>query len=133
MVLGCGLLCILIFTEGAPWFLVFPSTKTIANRYLGAVVDADLGAAKDLASHLDNCAVATIEQAQEDIAILGWAEIRSVAVELWASTGSTEEIEGARIALEYGSSTEEEWQPYMVDVMTYYKFPGRRGACGGSP
>lgn len=131
--LAGAVICYFISSGGVPSLLVFPSTKMIGQHYLAAVLAQDVEAAESLGVDLDNCPEATRRQAEHDIAILGGAEIRGVEMEIWHSTGSTEEVEGTVITLEYRSEPSDEWQPLTLRVMTFYEFPGRRGACGSHP
>jgi hypothetical protein len=133
--------CCFVANYGAfPPFLVAPSTRRIARRYLIAVTAGDVEAAVELAGSDKGCRRVMREMAEEDISLLGNADIRKVRIGVGASTGSREELEFADVWFEYRISADGEWQKGKIRLMTDYESwpangwpPGERYACGPRP
>jgi hypothetical protein len=133
VVLVVFLCCSFVLFEGAPSYLVFPSTRTIAKRYLEVVIAGDVKQVGRLAGSDGECQVLMQELAQADMEKLKGAEVRNIEIDVNYSTGSTEELEFATIRFEYCTFSHPEWQAASMRLMTDYKFPGRRYACGRQP
>jgi hypothetical protein len=66
VVLVVFLCCSFVLFEGAPSYLVFPSTRTIAKRYLEVVIAGDVKQVGRLAGSDGECQVLMQELAQAD-------------------------------------------------------------------
>jgi len=101
--------CCFVASYGAfPPFLVVPSTRRIAKRYLIAVTSGDVEAAVELAGSDEGCRRVMREMAREDISLYGGADVRKVWIGVGASTGSREELEFANVKFEYRTSASSE-------------------------
>ena len=123
--LSCGLLLHLSFVS-------YPSTKTLGQRYLAAVINEDLSAATDLARSKEECRAALREAALEDINEFGGAEVRNVSIGLEYNDGSDNEIQFAMVEFEYLRPGNEAWQSVSMRLYTDHDVPGFRYLCGRS-
>src|SRR5512132_3035676 len=82
-------------------FISYPSTKTIANRYLKAIISEDFEAAFELGRSREYCQDNLREGILKDIEKFGGSEIRDVEIEVHGNTGSDDEMQFADIRLAY--------------------------------
>ena len=127
--------CWFVAVYGAyPPFLIYPSTRRIAKRYLTAVTASDVEAAVELAGPDEGCRNAMREMAERDIALFGNADVRKVWIGVGQSQGSREELEFANVQFEYRISADSEWRKGTIRVMTdYQSLFERRYACADYP
>ena len=118
----------------APRMLGIPSTETLAQSYLDAVIHGNLDAAAALANAGDRICKNLMQQsARRDIQLLKGAEVRNVQIEVQPGEGSSESVEFAIISFEYRLSPQTAWKTGKLHLTTdhdrnYLGTP--RYACG---
>jgi hypothetical protein len=126
--IGYGLLIILLLSCTFLCFSVisFPSTKTIANRYLKAIISEDYEAAFALGRSREYCRDELHESILMDIEEFGGSEVRDVKIEVHGNTGSDDEMQFAEIQFAYRPPNQEEWQAAEIKLGTDHEVPGLR-------
>ncbi len=124
IVLACGSFLYLTFFS-------FPSTETIAQKYLDAIIHKDIGAVLRLAIPDDNlCQSNLMYIALRDIAKFGGAEVRGISVTVTGPEGSDEDIQWASIEFQYRETSQTEWENGKMVISTDHSAPGLRYTCG---
>lgn len=123
LVLFCG------FIAFAIGIVSFPSTDTLARRYLDAVIKEDMKSAVDLADSEEGCRIILVKDVEKDIARFGATEIQNVVIKVNNGTGSDDGIQIAVITFEYRESTQSMWQHGGMRLLTDYSAPGFRFLC----
>ncbi|MCP4368053.1 MAG: hypothetical protein GY797_08105 [Deltaproteobacteria bacterium] len=111
-------------------FISYPPTKTIANRYLDAIIREDFEAAFELGRSKEYCRDTLRESILKDIEKFGGAEVRAVAIEVQGNTGSDDELQFAEIRFAYRDPNQEDWQRAEMRLGTDHEVPGFRYTCG---
>ena len=111
-------------------FISYPSTRTIAGRYLDAVIDEDLTAAIGLARSNYACQHALRQAALLDIQEFGGDAVRNVSIKLRYNVGSDDEIQFADISFEHLVPGQRVWQSGSMTLVTDFDVPGFRYLCG---
>lgn len=98
---------------------VFPKSKTLAHRYLDAVVKADPQAAMRLMDDTDPWFIPCYEQdILLDIIEYGHAEIRGVRMQLFGPGGSDDSVQTVDITFQYLKPGQTQWQDGKLVIMT---------------
>jgi hypothetical protein len=104
----------------------YPSTRTIANRYLRAVINEDFEAALELGRSKEYCQGKLRDSILMDIEKFGDSEIRDVEINVYGNRGSDDGLQFAEIRFMYRRPNQEEWQTAEMQLSTYHKAPGMR-------
>src|SRR5215204_6112069 len=88
----------------------YPSTKTIANRYLQAIISEDFESALALGRSRKYCQDNLREGILRDIEKFGGSEVRDVGIDVHGNTGSDDEMQFADIRFAYRHPNQEEWK-----------------------
>ncbi|MCP4359259.1 MAG: hypothetical protein GY796_14700 [Chloroflexi bacterium] len=123
-----GSCCLFVYFS----FVSYPSSKTIANRYLNAIINEDFGAAIDLAQYNAYCQIALHRDAILDIEKYGGAEIQNVVIEMQHNTGSDDQLQFARVTFEYRHPDNPQLQQGEMLLVTDHDVPGFRYLCGNT-
>lgn len=124
-------LCVVASHPAVMHYLIFPSTHTIAQRYITAVTAGDLDAAAALADPGDKLCHERMRQAAErHIVLFEDAEIRELETRIGINTYSDESLEVATMTFEYRLSVDSVWQ--KGELMLWTDYFVRRYACGCS-
>jgi hypothetical protein len=107
-------------------FISYPSTKTIANRYLQAIISEDFEAALELGRSREYCQDELRASISMDIEEFGGTDIRDVTIEVHGNTGSDDELQFAEIRFAYPQPNREEWQTAEMKLGTDHDVPGLR-------
>ena len=107
-------------------FISYPSTKTIANRYLQAVTRKDLEAALELGRSREHCQDNLRESILMDIEKFGGSKVRDVEIDVHGNTGSDDEMQFADIRFAYSYLDQDEWQEAEMKLATDHEVPGLR-------
>jgi hypothetical protein len=107
-------------------FISYPSTKTIANRYLKAIVSEDFEAAFELGRSREYCQDKLRKSILMDIEKFGGAEVRDIKIEAHGNTGSDDELQFAEVRFFYRHPNQEEWQAAEMRLGTDHEVPGLR-------
>jgi hypothetical protein len=114
--------CVLLYFS----FISYPSTKTIANRYLQAIVREDSESALELGRSREYCQDELRASISTDIEEFGGSELRDVTIEVHGNTGSDDELQFAEIRFAYRHPNQEEWQTAEMKLGTDHDVPGLR-------
>ncbi len=104
----------------------YPSTKSIANDYLQAIINEDFEAAFRLGRSKEYCQDELRDSIAMDIDEFGGSEVRDVKIEVQGNTGSDDERQFADIAFSYRHPDQEEWQAAEIRLTTDHDVPGLR-------
>ena len=107
-------------------FISYPSTKTIANRYLKAIISEDFEAAFELGRSREYCQDNLRESILMDIEKFGGSEVRDIEIEVHGNTGSDDEMQFADIRFAYRHPNHKEWQVAEMKLATDHEVPGLR-------
>jgi hypothetical protein len=107
-------------------FISYPSTKTIANRYLKAIISEDFEAAFELGRSREDCQDERRESILMDIEKFGGAEVRAVDIKWHGNTGSDNGLQFADITFDYRHPNQEEWKRAEMRLTTDHEVPGLR-------
>jgi hypothetical protein len=128
-----AVLCVLCGVLTIPFWscISFPSSETLARRYLKAVINEDLEAAAGLVGSGEGCGCGASlrDDAWKDIAIYGGTEVRNVRIEVHFNTGSDESLEFAIVEFEYCRPGQSVWHRGEMRLMTDHKTLGFRYLC----
>ncbi|MHB1355880.1 MAG: hypothetical protein ACYCZF_07865 [Anaerolineae bacterium] len=123
-----GILCLgttivimlmVVYAVVANYITVFPRSKTLAHRYLAAVVKADPQAAMRLMDDTDPWFVPCYEQGiLLDIVEYGHAEVRGVRMELFGPGGSDDSVQSVNVTFQYLKPGQSDWQDGKLVIMT---------------
>ena len=119
MVLSC---CAFLYFS----LISYPSTKTIANRYLQAIIGEDYETALELGRSREYCQDELRESILMDIEEFGGSEVRDVTIEVYGNTGSDDELQFAEIRFAYRHPNQEDWQAAEMNLATDHEVPGFR-------
>jgi hypothetical protein len=118
----------------APRMLGTPSTESLAQSYLDAIIHGNIGAAAALAHAGDQICKNLMQQSvQRDIQLLNGAEVRNVQITVRPGEGSSKSVEFATISFEFRLSPQMAWKIGELHLTTdhdrnYLGTP--RYACG---
>ena len=104
----------------------YPSTKTIANRYLQAIIGEDFESALELGRSREYCQDELRDSISMDIEEFGGSEVRDVEIEVHGNTGSDDEMQFAKIEFAYRLPNQEEWHAAEIKLATDHEVPGLR-------
>ena len=104
----------------------YPSTKTIANDYLQAIINKDFEAAFRLGRSRESCQDELRDSITMDIKEFGGSEVRDVKIEVYGNTGSDDERQFAEITFSYRYPDQQEWQAAEMQLATDHDVPGLR-------
>jgi hypothetical protein len=104
----------------------YPSTKTIANRYLQAIISEDFESALALGRSRAYCQDELRDSISMDIEEFGGSEVRDVEIEVHGNTGSDDEMQFAEIQFAYRLPNQEEWHAAEINLATDHEVPGLR-------
>ena len=107
-------------------FISYPSTKTIANRYLKAIISEDFEPAFELGRSREYCEYELRESILMDIEKFGGAEVRAVHIKWHGNTGSDNGLQFADITFDYRHPNQAEWQSAEMRLATDHEVPGLR-------
>jgi len=129
-----GGLILIILCIGFLFFSVvsYPSTKTLANRYVAAILDGNIEAALEVGDSSGDCRLVLRESAQRDIEKFGNAEVRRMLIETKYNDGSDGSIEFALVKFDYRKFGQETWLKGEMYLITDHAVPGFRRLCENS-
>ncbi len=125
-----GLLLCCGFVGCSLGLISYPSTGTLAKRYLNAVQKGDTQAATGLAGSDNGCRGQMYLDAKRDIAQFGGAEIRNVNIRVRYGTGNDNQIQFAIVEFEYCKPGQSEWEQGEMSLLADSDVPGFRYLCG---
>ena len=126
--IGGGLTLIILSCCALLYFSIisYPSTKTIANDYLHAIISEDFEAAFELGRSREYCQDNLREGILRDIEKFGGSEVRDVEIDVHGNTGSDDEMQFADIQFAYRHPNQEEWKVAEMKLATDHEVPGLR-------
>jgi hypothetical protein len=115
-----GVIAIAIVYLGvASYVTAYPRSKTLAHRYLNAIIQADAKAAMRLVVDTDPYVMPCYEQdILLDIIEYGHARVRNLHLELYGPFGSDDSVQTVNLRFQYLKPGQSEWQNGEFSIMT---------------
>ena len=133
-ILGCTTLLIFTCLASVPFLLIvarigYPPAEMLASEYLNKVQQSDLRGAADTGGLDSWCRNIMEEDAKQDIAEFGGADIRGVNIKKSGGGGSDDGINIVTIRFSY-RKTGQTWQEGEIRLMSNINDTFRRYNCG---